>query len=225
MQNEFYSIAIDGPASSGKSTIAKKISELLDIEYIDTGAMYRALTWKVLKNNIDPKDKAQVINLLEKTNIDFKDGNIYLDKSIINNEIRLNEVSKNVSYIAVIPEVRKKMVELQQEMSKTNDIIMDGRDIGTVVLIDSKFKFFLTASIEERAKRRFNELEKKGNNTSSLKEVKDELIIRDEIDSNREADPLKMAEDATLIDTTDKSIEEVIDIIVSFVRRRQEIVL
>lgn len=225
MQNEFYSIAIDGPASSGKSTIAKKISELLDIEYIDTGAMYRALTWKVLKNNIDPKDKAQVINLLEKTNIDFKDGNIYLDKSIINNEIRLNEVSKNVSYIAVIPEVRKKMVELQQEMSKTNDIIMDGRDIGTVVLIDSKFKFFLTASIEERAKRRFNELEKKGNNISSLKEIKDELIIRDEIDSNREADPLKMAEDATLIDTTDKSIEEVIDIIVSFVRRRQEIVL
>ncbi len=218
MQNGFYSIAIDGPASSGKSTIAKRVSKILDIEYIDTGAMYRALTWKVIKNDIDPKNKDKVIDLLKITDIDFKDGNIYLDNKIVNDEIRLNKVSQNVSYIAIIPEVRRKMVELQQNMAKSKNIIMDGRDIGTVVLMDSKYKFFLTATIEERARRRFDELKKKEVKTISLEKIKNEIRDRDKIDSNRETDPLIMAEDAKLIDTTNKTIEEVINIIVSSVK-------
>nr|WP_300004482.1 (d)CMP kinase [Tissierella sp.] len=220
MQKEFYSIAIDGPASSGKSTIAKRVSKILNIEYIDTGAMYRALTWKVLENNIDPKNKNHVIEILKDTSIDFKEGNIVLDGKVINEEIRLNYVSQNVSYIAVIPEVRERLVELQKKMARSKSIVMDGRDIGTVVLIKAKYKFFLTATIEERAIRRFKELEQNGDKTTSLQEIQDDIRKRDKIDSNRETSPLKQAEDAILIDTTDKSIDEVIDVIISSVNGR-----
>lgn len=220
MQNEFYSIAIDGPASSGKSTIAKVVSEILNIEYIDTGAMYRALTWKVLENNINPKDKKLVFELLETTNIDFKDSNIYLDGKVINDEIRLNYVSQNVSYIAIIPEVREKMVKLQKNMAKFKNIVMDGRDIGTVVLTDAKYKFFLTATIEERALRRYKELNQNGDKNINLKELEEDIRRRDEIDSNRKTSPLTQAKDAILIDTTEKSIEEIVNIIVSRVKGR-----
>ncbi|OLS03959.1 (d)CMP kinase [Tissierella creatinophila] len=218
MQNECYSIAIDGPASSGKSTIAKEVSKILNMEYIDTGAMYRALTWKVLENNLDPKDKKLVLKLLETTNIDFKDGNIYLDGKVINDEIRLNYVSQSVSYIAIIPEVRQKMVELQQNMARCKNIVMDGRDIGTVVLTNAKYKFFLTATIEERALRRYKELNQNGDKEINLKVLEEDIRKRDKIDSNREADPLKQAEDAILIDTTEKSIKEVVDAIVLCVK-------
>ena len=220
MQKEFYSIAIDGPASSGKSTIAKEVSKILNIEYIDTGAMYRALTWKTIENNIDPKDKNSVIEILRDTNIDFKDGNIVLDEKVINSEIRLNYVSQNVSYIAIIPEVREKLVELQKKMAESKSIVMDGRDIGTVVLTEAEYKFFLTASIEERAIRRYKELEKNGDKKVNLQEIQDDIRKRDEIDSNRDTSPLKQAEDAILIDTTEKSIDEVIEIIVSRVKGR-----
>ena len=220
MQKEFYSIAIDGPASSGKSTIAKEVSKILKIEYIDTGAMYRALTWKTIENNIDPKDKNSVIEILRDTNIDFKDGNIVLDEKVINSEIRLNYVSQNVSYIAIIPEVREKLVELQKKMAESKSIVMDGRDIGTVVLTEAEYKFFLTASIEERAIRRYKELEKNGDKKVNLQEIQDDIRKRDEIDSNRDTSPLKQAEDAILIDTTEKSIDEVIEIIVSRVKGR-----
>lgn len=219
MQKRFYSIAIDGPASSGKSTIAKKVSKLLNIEYIDTGAMYRALTWKVLENNINPKDKNGVMELLTDIHIDFKDGNIYLDGETINDEIRLNYVSQNVSYIAIIPEVREKLVELQKKMSKSKSIVMDGRDIGTVVLTDAEYKFFLTATIEERAIRRYKELENTGNQKINLEEIQEDIRKRDEIDTNRETAPLRQAKDAILIDTTDKSIEEVVEEIVSRIQR------
>lgn len=218
MENECYSIAIDGPASSGKSTIAKEVSKILNMEYIDTGAMYRALTWKVLENNLDPKDKKLVLKLLETTNIDFKDGNIYLDGKVINDEIRLNYVSQSVSYIAIIPEVRQKMVELQQNMARCKNIVMDGRDIGTVVLTNAKYKFFLTATIEERALRRYKELNQNGDKEINLKVLEEDIRKRDKIDSNREADPLKQAEDAILIDTTEKSIKEVVDAIVLCVK-------
>lgn len=220
MQKEFYSIAIDGPASSGKSTIAKMISKILEIEYIDTGAMYRALTWKVLENKIEPQNKDKIINLLNNTKIDFKNGNIFLDDKIINEEIRLNYVSQNVSYIAAIPEVRSKMVELQQKMAKSKNIIMDGRDIGTVVLIDSKYKFYLTASIKERASRRYNELKQDINLKYSLSDIEEDIIKRDNIDSNRKTNPLKKAEDAILIDTTDKTLEDVVQIILSSIKGR-----
>ena len=220
MQNDFYSIAIDGPASSGKSTIAKEVSKILRIEYIDTGAMYRALTWKTLEHNINSNDKEKIIELLRNTSIDFKEASIYLDGKIINDEIRLNYVSKNVSYIAIIPEVREALVELQKKMSKSKSIVMDGRDIGTVVLTDAEYKFFLTATIEERAIRRYKELEKTVDNKVTLQEIQEDIRKRDEIDTNRETAPLRQAKDAILIDTTEKSIEEVIDIIVSSIKRR-----
>lgn len=220
MQNEFYSIAIDGPASSGKSTIAKKVSRILNIDYIDTGSMYRALTWKVLENSIDPKDKKLVLKLLETTNINFGNGNIYLDGNVINDEVRLNYISQSVSYIAIIPEVRQRMVELQKNMAKCKSVVMDGRDIGTVVLTDAKYKFFLTASIEERALRRYKELNRSGDTRTNLKELEEDIKKRDGIDSNRKTAPLRQAEDAILVDTTDKSIEEVVDIILSSVNGR-----
>lgn len=220
MENEFCSITIDGPASSGKSTIAKKVSSILSFDYIDTGAMYRALTWKVLENNINPKDQEMVIKLLKNTKIDFNNKNIILDGVVRNKEIRLNHVSQNVSYIAVIPKVRKMLVDLQRKMSKSKNIVMDGRDIGTVVLSHAKYKFFLTASIKERARRRYLELKKDSDFKVSLKDIEEDIRKRDEIDSNREDSPLKQAEDAMLIDTTDKSIDEVVDIIISAVNGR-----
>lgn len=220
MQGGYYSIAIDGPASSGKSTIAKKVSKELGFEYVDTGAMYRALTWKVLEYNIDPKNKEKVIDLLNDSEIDFIDGDIYLDGNIVNDEIRLNHVSQNVSYIAIIPEVREKMVESQRAMANKKNIIMDGRDIGTVVLVESNFKFFLTASVEERARRRYSELSKGDNTGVNLKDIESEIKKRDKIDTNREINPLKMADDAILIDTTEKTIQEVVNIIISYVKGR-----
>lgn len=220
MQGGYYSIAIDGPASSGKSTIAKKVSQELGFEYVDTGAMYRALTWKVLKYNINPKNKEKVIDLLNNSEIDFIDGDIYLDGNVVNKEIRLNNVSQNVSYIAIIREVREKMVESQRAMANKKNIIMDGRDIGTVVLVESNFKFFLTASVEERARRRYSELSKKENTGLNLKDIESEIKKRDKIDTNREINPLKMADDAILIDTTEKTIQEVVNIIISYVKRR-----
>lgn len=220
MQKEFYSIAIDGPASSGKSTIAKEVSKILNIEYIDTGAMYRALTWKILESDINLKDKESIIKLLDDTHIDFKDGNIFLDGKVINDEIRLNYVSQNVSYVAIIPEVREKLVELQKKMSRSKNIVMDGRDIGTVVLVDAKYKFFLTATIEERAIRRYKELEKTVDKRYSLQKIQEDIRKRDEIDTNRKIAPLKQAKDAILIDTTDKSIKEVVEEIVSSIKRR-----
>lgn len=220
MQNEIYSIAIDGPASSGKSTIAKMISKYFNIEHIDTGAMYRALTWKILNNGIDPKAREEIVELLKNTKIDFKDGNIYLDDKVLNDEIRLNYISKNVSSIAIIPEVREKMVELQQEMSRNKGVVMDGRDIGTVVLVDSKYKYFLTATIEERALRRYKELNQNGDSEVNLKEIEEDIRKRDNIDSNRKVNPLKIAKDAILIDTTEKTLAEVVETIISSINGR-----
>lgn len=225
MNTEFYSIAIDGPASSGKSTIAKIVSNILGFEYIDTGAMYRALTWEVLNNDVDPRDQNAVINVLKNTKIDFNNENIFLDNRKVNEEIRLNNVSQNVSYIAVVPEVRHILVELQREMSNSKNIVMDGRDIGTVVLPNSKYKFFLTATIEERAIRRYKELLKDKNTKVSLEQIEEDIKKRDEIDSSRKVSPLKQAKDAILIDTTKKSIDEVVEIIISTIKGRNMIVL
>ena len=141
MDNEYYSIAIDGPAGAGKSTIAKKVAERLDIEYIDTGAMYRALTLKILKNHIDPLDKDNVIKVIKTTNIDFNKNSICLDGVSVDKEIRENIISQNVSHIAKIEEVRNILVRLQQNMAKNKSVVMDGRDIGTVVLPNAKYKF------------------------------------------------------------------------------------
>lgn len=220
MDNKNYSIAIDGPSASGKSTIAKKASNRLNIEYIDTGAMYRAITYKVLKNNIDPLDVESIIDLLKSTKIDFINNSIYLDDVIVDDEIRDNIVSKNVSYIAKIKEVREELVKLQQSMAKTKSVIMDGRDIGTVVLPNADYKFFVTASVEERANRRYKELLDRGEKHISSQSIIADITKRDEIDSNREIGPLRQSSDAYLLDTTDKSIDESVDYIISIVTGR-----
>ena len=222
--NKSFAIAVDGPAGAGKSTIAKRISNTLNIEYVDTGAMYRALTYKALQMDIEPKDKVSIIELLKSTDIDFINNSIYLDGKNVDKEIRLNEVSKNVSYIAEIEEVRQELVNKQQIMSNKKSIIMDGRDIGTVVLPEAQYKFFIIASVEERAKRRNKDLLSLGDNTS-IKDLILEIEKRDDIDSSREASPLKMSPDAILIDTTHKTIDESVNFILSHINGGSRVVL
>ena len=217
MRNTNYSIAIDGPAGAGKSTVAKRIATILNLEYIDTGAMYRALTLKVMRNGKDPQNMDEVIQIFKDTKIDFNDNHIYLDGEMVDKEIRDNEINKNVSYIAIIKEVREGMVSLQQEMAKTKSVIMDGRDISTVVLTNAEFKFFVTASPEERARRRYKELRENGKIDITLEQIIEEIQRRDYIDSNREIAPLKLADDAILINTDNLSIEEVVNKIIQIV--------
>lgn len=220
MKKDFFSIAIDGPAGAGKSTIAKKTAQVLDIEYIDTGAMYRALTLKVLRSKIDPLNEMEVITLLSKSDIDFNNNHIYLDGTKVDDEIRENKISKNVSYIAVIKEVREIMVNLQQKLATRKSVIMDGRDITTVVLPNADFKFFVTASVEERSRRRYKELIEKGESDITLEKIMKDISGRDEIDSTREVAPLKKTDDSYLLDTTNKTIDECVDFIVSIVKGR-----
>lgn len=222
MKENIYTIAIDGPAGAGKSTIAKEAAKVLDIEYIDTGAMFRALTLKVLNLNIEPRNVEEVINILSSTSIDFKNNSIYLDGNLVDKEIRDDRISKNVSNIAIIKEVRDKMILLQREMSKSKSVIMDGRDIGTVVLPNSKYKFFITASVEERARRRYKDLIQQGDKEVTLEQIELDIIKRDHIDSTREIAPLKKANDAYIIDNTNKTIEECVNIIYEIVENRGE---
>lgn len=210
----YIQIAIDGPAGAGKSTIAKEIAERLDITYIDTGAMYRALTYKALVENVNVHNKNEMIFLAKKSDIKFYKNNIYLDNDIINREIRDINVSKNVSYVAQIPEVRKILVDIQRKIATYQDVIMDGRDIGTHVLPNATIKIFLTASVEERAYRRYIEFKSKGT-VVDLHEIKKDIMYRDKIDSERTAAPLIRAEDATIIDTTGLLIEEVVEKIIN----------
>ena len=206
-------IAVDGPAGAGKSTIAKIIAKDLNINYIDTGAMYRAITYKCLSNNIDINNEEAVKEIAKQTDIDFIDNNIYLDGKIVNDEIRTIEVSNNVSNVAKIKEVRYLMVDVQREIGKRNSVILDGRDIGSYVFPNADYKFFLVATPEERGKRRHKELTEKGYEVS-LEEIISDIIRRDEIDSNREFAPLVKAEDAIEIDTTGKGIEQVVQSVI-----------
>ena len=210
-------IAVDGPAGAGKSTIAKIVADKLNINYIDTGAMYRAITYKVLQNDIDVNNEDQIIEIAKNSDIDFKDNNIYLNGEILKDEIRTMEVSNNVSNVAKIKEVRYLMVDVQREIGNKSSVILDGRDIGSYVFPKADYKFFLVASPEERGERRYKELIKKGYDTS-LEEVIKDVIRRDEIDSNREFAPLVKASDAIEIDTTGKSIDEVVESVISKIR-------
>ena len=210
-------IAVDGPAGAGKSTIAKLIADKLNINYIDTGAMYRAITYKCLQNNIDINNEEEVIEIAKNCEIDFKDNNIYLNGEILKDEIRTMEVSNNVSNVAKIKEVRYLMVDVQRNIGKVSSVILDGRDIGSYVFPNADYKFFLNASPEERGERRYKELVKKGYETT-LEEVIKDVIRRDEIDSNREFAPLVKADDAIEIDTTGKSIEGVVEDVISKIK-------
>lgn len=210
-------IAIDGPAGAGKSTIAKEIANINNLLYIDTGAMYRAATLKLLNSNISFDDKEKIEKILKNTKIEFSNGNIILDDINVNEEIREPRINESVSKVAAMPFIREILVSLQRGIAKDNNVIMDGRDIGTRVLPDAKYKFFLTASIGERAERRYKELIEKGYQCS-YEETVDEIAHRDKLDSERTVDPLRKAEDAIIIDTTGKSINEVIDIILNIIR-------
>lgn len=210
-------IAVDGPAGAGKSTIAKLIADKLGINYIDTGAMYRAITYKCLKNNIDINNENDVIEMAKKCDIDFKDNNIYLNGSLLKDEIRTMKVSNNVSNVAKIKEVRYLMVDIQRNIGKMNSVILDGRDIGSYVFPDADYKFFLVATPEERGNRRYKELKNKGYDVN-LEEIIKDIIKRDEIDSNREFAPLVKATDAIEIDTTGKSIDDVVNSVLSYLK-------
>lgn len=209
-------IAIDGPAGAGKSTIAKSIAKKLDITYIDTGAMYRALTYKVLKELIDLNNNDIIINIVNETTIELDKNKVFLDKQDVSNEIRHPIINNNVSKIARIPEVRMKMVEIQREIAYNKSVVMDGRDIGTYVLPNANYKFYLTASIDERAYRRYLELKKKGI-LASFQDIKNEIINRDKIDTERSIAPLRPAQDAIIINTTSKSIKMVINEIIDLI--------
>lgn len=210
-------IAIDGPAGAGKSTIAKIIADKLNINYIDTGAMYRAITLKCLQNKINIENEDEVVELAKKTEIDFKENNIYLDGKVVNEEIRTIEVTSNVSNVAKIKEVRYLMVDVQREIGTRNSVILDGRDIGSYVFPSADYKFFLIATPEERGARRYNELIEKGVEVK-LEDVIDDIIKRDEIDSSREFAPLAKAEDAIEIDTTGKSIDDVVESVLNKIK-------
>jgi len=206
-------IAIDGPAGAGKSTIAKAVAKDLGIIYLDTGAMYRATAYYAISKEIDVKDEEKVKEMLQDFNMDIKyeDGNqqIYVNGLNTTPYLREHYMSKAASDISALPVVRYKMVDLQREFAKTHDVVLDGRDIGTFVLPDANCKFFMTATPEERATRRFKELQEKGQEVDYDQLLKD-IIQRDYNDSHREVAPLKQADDAELLDTTNMSIDEVI---------------
>ena len=218
-------IAIDGFSSTGKSSISKVVADTLGLIHIDTGAMYRAITLFGLRNFKDEKQEIDLSKLLQNLNeisLEFRENSgkleIYLNGENVSKEIRTTEVSDNVSFIAKQPEVRERLVVLQRDIAEKQGVIMDGRDIGTVVLPNADYKFFLTASADERARRRFLELQSLGIETT-MEEVKQNLIERDRIDSEREISPLKQAEDAILIDNTNLNKEETIDLILSYIKK------
>lgn len=211
-----FSIAIDGPAGAGKSTIAKLLAKNLGCIYIDTGAMYRAVGYYCIKNGIEYDQEASVKAHLDKIELTLQclqEGQvILLNGENISSLIRTDEVAAAASKVATYGVVRKEMVRRQQEMAKTQSIVMDGRDIGTVVLPFATLKVFLTASVEVRAQRRFKEYNEKGLEIS-IEQLSEEIRIRDEQDSTREISPLKQAEDAILLDTTHLKIEEIVTFI------------
>ncbi|WP_066873724.1 (d)CMP kinase [Clostridium mediterraneense] len=215
--NNKINVAIDGPAGAGKSTIAKIIAKNLGLMYINTGAMYRAVTLKALEYKISSSDISKLEDLIDNMEIHFDNDDLILNGKNINDKLTMPEITKNVSEYASIKEVRVKLVDLMRKMSSKFNVIMDGRDIGTVVLKDAKYKFFLTASAEERADRRYKELLEKGLKVD-YKEILDDIIRRDEYDSTREVDPLRKAEDALEIDTTGLNIEEVVLKISSYIK-------
>lgn len=207
-----FQIAVDGPSGAGKSTIAKRVAQELGIEYIDTGAMYRAIGLKMLREGVNLSEREALKEMLARTSIDFSGGDIILDGEVVNEKIRTPEVSKMASDASALPEVREKLVASQREMGRAKRVIMDGRDIGTNVFPDAAYKFYMTASALERAKRRWLELTEKGEKIE-LAQVEADMKERDYNDSHRALNPLKKAEDAIEIDSTSMSILEVTDTI------------
>ena len=207
-------IAIDGPAGAGKSSVAKVLAKRLNCIYLDTGAMYRAVTWLAMQQQVDVTDLMGIARLLETLQLEFKEEqgvqHLYCNGTDVTEAIRSPQVSANVSAVAMIPLVRGTLVAQQQHIAANCDVLMDGRDIGTTVLPDAQYKFFLTASLEERARRRYLELKEKGVD-ANMEQIKQDIALRDQKDSQREVSPLVQAPDAELIDTSNLSFDEVVE--------------
>lgn len=218
---KYYSIAIDGPSGAGKSTIAKKVAKHMNFIYVDTGAMYRALALYFIRNNIAATDKEKIENACNNADvtIEYKDGEqqVILNGENVSSLIRTEEVGNMASASSVYPAVRLKLVELQRSLAKKANVVMDGREIGTFVLPDADLKIYLTAGSMERARRRFLELKERGIE-ADINEIEKDIIERDSRDMNREFAPLKQAEDAILIDSSNLTIDEVAEKILNFIK-------
>ena len=218
-----FNIAIDGPAGAGKSTIAKKVAKELDFIYVDTGAMYRSMALYFIRKQVKAAEVDKIITLLPEIHVTiaYENGeqHVYLNGEDVSALIRNEEVSQMTSSISTIPEVREKLLDLQRDLAKENNVLMDGRDIGTCVLPNAQLKIYLTASVEVRAKRRYDEMVEKGMECN-LRELEASIKERDYRDMNREVAPLKQAEDAVLLDTSDMNIEEVVNAIIRMVKER-----
>lgn len=216
-------IAIDGPAGAGKSTISKFVAAEMGFLYIDTGAMYRAIGYKVLENNISLEESEKIDTLAKESNVEIKISDhgqsIYLDGVDVTDKIRTPEVSMAASKVSAIGGVRKTLVELQRKIAGSNNVIMDGRDIGTVVLPNAEIKIFLTATAEDRAMRRYLELKEKGMEVN-YQDVLEDMQKRDYQDSHRAESPLKAADDATVIDTSGQTLGESVQVITDFIKSR-----
>ncbi|AHD05163.1 (d)CMP kinase [Paenibacillus larvae] len=209
-----FNIAIDGPAGAGKSTIARLVANALGFVYVDTGAMYRAITWKMLQQNLIPDQAEAVIELARQTKIELipnEDGQqVFVDGNPVTNQLRKPEVNFYVSAVSGIGPVREVLVAMQKELAAQKGVVMDGRDIGTKVLPDAEVKIFLTASREKRAQRRLQEMQEAGMETT-FEQLVEDIARRDRLDEQREISPLVRAEDAVLLDSTELSIEQVVD--------------
>ncbi|MEE8180162.1 MAG: (d)CMP kinase [bacterium] len=209
-------ITIDGPAGAGKTSIAKIISRKLGYNYIDTGAMYRAISWKAFKEKIDLKAKEKLIKMVKNTKIELKNRagmvRVYLDRKDITNKIRGKRLAEGASILATVPEVREQLMKIQRRMGSSGGIVVEGRDIGTVVFPRADYKFYLDASIKERALRKYRELKVKGKE-GQLAELEKAIRSRDKRDRTRRVAPLKIARDAVVIDSTDMSKKEVVEFI------------
>ena len=219
------SIAIDGPAGAGKSSIAKALSKKLGYIYIDTGAMYRAVALFFVENNVSDGTDSRIESLLDKLEISIKyeDGaqKVILNGEDVTDKLRLEEIGKLASKFSAIGSVREKLVALQRKLAQKENVVMDGRDIGTVVLPNADLKIYLSASSKVRAKRRYLELLEKGHTDLDINEIEDEIIKRDEADMNREISPLKQADDAYYLDSSDMTLEEVVSKILSMVKEER----
>jgi len=215
------SIAIDGPAGAGKSTIARLLAEELNFAYLDSGAMYRAVTLKAIENEVDLNKDTELTQLVKGLELDIIYQNnifrIYADGRDITDKLRIAAVDNNVSRVAQIKSVRDELVKKQREIASKQNIVMDGRDIGTRVLPNADFKFYITATVQERAHRRYKDILKNNEREIDFKDVKKEIIQRDKIDSTRQHSPLKKAEDAVIVESTNLSIKEVLKKILNII--------